>query len=192
MTAKQEFYLLCKECDSQLSVQQVRQFVSSHHSVQWRKQGRSNIQVRFNDHESWMDVSSFADNYHNKVCKQLNDLMLSSSKVVTHGDLWEMTSTEFKKAVSNHVINQAREKQLLATAEDYNEIVDQLNTERKKNYQLQQQLSETTKKHDASKMVNAQLLKSMDVASHMLQEACSSMVVSKDKVKGAIEVLERR
>lgn len=132
MTAKQEFYQMCLERVP--SEEDVRLFARRRPSVQWRKLGNSNVQVRFNQHESWIDVSTFSELYHNKVVKQLNDLLLATSNIVSGDDLWMLLTQELKQNISQRVLNDAKQEGRSVDREafsravaKYNELVNRYN-----------------------------------------------------------------
>lgn len=185
MTAKQQFYLLCK--DRKPTKAQVREFVSSHHSVQWRERGKSTIEVKFSDRESWVSVDSFADNHHNKVKKQLNDLILSSSCILTHGDIWDVMSDSFKQAAHQFV-----DKGQTVPLEDYeklkatyNEAVVKFNARMERARELQAEIYELRQR--------IKFLSSIIDESHLkLDRVLGSMIISKDDVREVKCVLERK
>lgn len=185
MTAKQQFYLLCKQ--GRPTKAQVKEFVSSHHSVQWRERGKSIIEVKFSDRESWVSVDSFADNHHNKVKKQLNDLILSSSCILTHGDVWDVMSDSFKQAAREFV-----QPEQTVTLEEYeslrtihNELVAKFN----KRMECARELQEENKR---LKYQVQRLNYLIDESHQKLEKALGSVIISKSDVQEVKFVLERK
>lgn len=190
MTAKQEFYLLCRKKVPNKA--EVKEFCSKHHSVQWREKGFPNIQIKFNDRENWIDVSEFADIYHSKVVKQVNDLLLSSGNVLTHGDLWNMTTAEFKHAISEYCITQASERGELATLDEYNQLVDDFNKQSEKLLKYEQRIQDLASEVEFYQNARNKLERICSIAEAELRESSRSIVIAKGDIERVWRMLRDR
>lgn len=178
MIAKQQFYLECSQDNFD-----VVSFCRQHRSVQWRKVGKANYQVKFNDHEAWIDVSSFRENYRNKVMKDLADRVSQSSNILSQQDILMCVPPEIRKWFADYVIETKRSRNELATAEDYNSLVHEYNALTEKVESLKQQLVQSNEAkqaaESAARKAEKQAENKVKSISHRIDESMSITGLSK-------------
>lgn len=120
MTAKQAVYLAInsgKPIDW-------KSLKAEHRSIQTRKAGRENIQVRFSDSESWLSLDEFASQYVNKTLKDLFVRLSAASKVLPPEQLLDVADKELKLFLLNQALRLALQQGICVSTETYNNVLN--------------------------------------------------------------------
>lgn len=89
MSNKEEFYLLCSKG---ITEKALRDFVSTHPGVLWRKVGKTDYQVSFRRQEGWLNVDSFMTNYMSQMSKNLIDQAQKVRTISNQCEVWRLVS----------------------------------------------------------------------------------------------------
>lgn len=123
MTAKHAVYLAITQDKFNLSELQ-----AVHRSLQARRIGKSDYQIRFKDSEPWMNPEDWAANYRNSLLKQLGDLVAADLQVLPQEVILSQLPENSKKALQDDFIRRASEAGQLTTNEEFNEQLDKYET----------------------------------------------------------------
>lgn len=119
MTAKHAVYLAITQDKFNLSELQ-----AVHRSLQARRIGKSDYQIRFKDSEPWMNPEDWAANYRNSLLKQLGDLVAADLQVLPQEVILSQLPENSRKALQDDFIRRASEAGQLTTNEEFNEQLD--------------------------------------------------------------------
>jgi hypothetical protein len=123
MTAKHAVYLAITQDKFNLSELQ-----AVHRSLQARRIGKSDYQIRFKDSEPWMNPEDWATNYRNSLLKQLGDLVAADLQVLPQEVILSQLPENSRKALQDDFIRRASEAGQLTTNEEFNEQLDKYDT----------------------------------------------------------------
>lgn len=123
MTAKHAVYLAITQDKFNLSELQ-----AVHRSLQARRIGKSDYQIRFKDSEPWMNPEDWAANYRNSLLKQLGDLVAADLQVLPQEVILSQLPENSRKALQDDFIRRASEAGQLTTNEEFNEQLDKYET----------------------------------------------------------------
>jgi hypothetical protein len=123
MTAKHAVYLAITQDKFNLSELQ-----AMHRSLQARRIGKSDYQIRFKDSEPWMNPEDWATNYRNSLLKQLGDLVAADLQVLPQEVILSQLPENSRKALQDDFIRRASEAGQLTTNEEFNEQLDKYDT----------------------------------------------------------------
>lgn len=123
MTAKHAVYLAITKGSFNLSELQ-----AVHRSLQARRIGKSDYQIRFKDSEPWMNPEDWATNYRNSLLKQLGDLVAADLQVLPQEVILSQLPENSRKALQDDFIRRASEAGQLTTNEEFNEQLDKYET----------------------------------------------------------------
>lgn len=123
MTAKHAVYLAITQGKFNLSELQ-----AVHRSLQARRIGKSDYQIRFKDSEPWMNPEDWATNYRNSLLKQLGDLVAADLQVLPQEVILSQLPENSRKALQDDFIRRASEAGQLTTNEEFNEQLDKYET----------------------------------------------------------------
>jgi len=122
MTAKHAVYLAITNGNFNLSELQ-----AVHRSLQARRIGKSDFQIRFKDSEPWMNPVDWANNYRNSLLKQLGDLVAADLQVLPQEVILSQLPEDSRKALQRSFIRRASEEGKLITNEEYSSLLDKYN-----------------------------------------------------------------
>lgn len=120
MTAKHAVYLAITNDNLNLSELQ-----AVHRSLQARRIGKSDFQIRFKDSEPWMNPVDWANNYRNSLLKQLGDLVAADLQVLPQEVILSQLPENSRKALQDSFIRRASEEGKLTTNEEYNTLLEE-------------------------------------------------------------------
>lgn len=118
MTAKHAVYLAI--VNDRLNINELQ---AVHRSLQARRIGKSDYQIRFKDSEPWMNPMDWATNYRNSLLKQLGDLVAADLQVLPQEVILSQLPEDTRRALQRSFIRRASEEGELATSEQYNDLV---------------------------------------------------------------------
>lgn len=118
MTAKHAVYLAITKGSLNLSELQ-----AMHRSLQVRRIGKSDYQIRFKDSEPWMNPEDWATNYRNGLLKQLGDLVVADLQVLPQEVILSQLPEDSINALKDEIIRRASDAGDLTTNEEYNALV---------------------------------------------------------------------
>lgn len=175
MTVKQEFYLLTRkkeQTNQSWTISEIKEFCSTHRSVQWRTVSKKHVQIRFSE-GSWIDPQCFADNYRNHVIKELADKVSSASVILTKDEMLEAIS--------------------FIRVSDGSEEIDQLRKQSDKLSQLVKQLESEVKHYKNSAQYNQNQLNQMKSAyQDLIDDIRAAKTVAGYSTKKVSAALEER
>lgn len=119
MTAKHATYLAIVSGEYNL-----RELQALHRSLQVRRIGKSDYQIRFRDNESWQTPEDWSLNYRNSLLKQLADLVTADLQVLPPEVILSQLPKDSQQALILPFINRAIEKRAIVPADEYNDLLN--------------------------------------------------------------------
>lgn len=182
MTAKHAVYLAITQDKFNLSELQ-----AVHRSLQARRIGKSDYQIRFKDSEPWMNPEDWAANYRNSLLKQLGDLVAADLQVLPQEVILSQLPENSRKALQDDFIRRASEAGQLTTNEEFNEQLDKYETLYKQASAINASLEKAKKAYTDSQNKVKRLNSQYSEYRHKVDEELSALI-NNASIVGTIKV----